>query len=102
MNDEGTEKILYDLSTSLANIGDLHYDITNNTVSVCTTAGANGSSYANLSIMGTQQRPIEEVLSIEGDGTIRIGETRMSVPEFEACMKHLLKLTKDANPEEFI
>jgi len=36
------------------------------------------------------------------DGSITVGTTTFTNREFEVCLTHLLKLTKEVCPEEFI
>lgn len=35
-------------------------------------------------------------------GFVKIGETEFAIEHLEVMLKHLMKLTKDENPEEFL
>ena len=99
MNDE-TEKV-YDISTILNSIngssiiGDLMFDATDYTVKV-----NNGNSWSAVTNSVTQ--PMTDHAFEISQGTIKIGNLVMEVDQFETCMRHLLELTKQSNPEEFI
>lgn len=90
MNDEDAEKILYDLSTTLDTIGSMYWDNTTHSISA---VGANSSFNVDKN---------EHAIELRGEGTVKVGELIISVPQFETCLRHLLKITKDASPEEFI
>lgn len=47
-------------------------------------------------------RPSNEPTIQISEGNVKIGDLEMSVEHLELCLKHLMKLTKDEHPEEFI
>ena len=79
--------------TSAANVGDLSID-----TSTCTISVKDGSSWKaidNSIGLGTPSFAIHE-------GTVQIGNLKMDVEQFESCLRHLMELTKEAKPEDFI
>lgn len=100
MNDEKDEIKEYSIAgiSNIINggpIGDILYDINTNSIAINT-----GSSYQNIAMSTVNISPTP-ALTLK-DGTVKIGEFEIEVEQLEACLKHLLKITKDANPEEFI
>lgn len=41
-------------------------------------------------------------LSINSDAVIKIGDFQMTGEELEVCLKHLMELTRENKPEEFL
>lgn len=75
-------------------MGNILYDINSNTVSVY-----DGTSYTLAASNAFTPEPY--TLQIK-EGNVKIGNLVMDVDDFETCLRHLLKITKEAKPEEFI
>lgn len=97
MNDEKE----YDISTLLkainggsSIIGDMIFDATDYAVKV-----DNGNGWSTVNSTISQSAP--HALEIR-EGTVKIGNLIMEVEQFETCLLHLLEITKQAKPEDFI
>lgn len=101
MNDEKEDEELtynveeYSQMINGGTLGDIFYDINTNTVSV-----NNGTTYSSIVLSAPPSTPAP-VLTLQ-DGIVKIGNLEMNIDDLEVCLKHLLKITKDANPEDFI
>ena len=94
MNDEKEYGISTLLNAINGGIGDMMFDATDYTVKV-----NNGNSWSVVD--STISQVVPHALEIR-DGTVKIGNLVMEVDQFETCMRHLLELTKQSKPEEFI
>lgn len=100
MNDEKDEIKAYNIEyvSNVINggsIGDILYDINTNAITVNT-----GSQYSNITF-SNPSIPHPPTLTLK-DGVVKIGDLEMEVEQLEVCLRYLLKITKDANPEDFI
>lgn len=90
------------MNDSNVNIGDVLLDLSTNTYSICVDNGSYVDSVASWSAMNIPIKETEYGLSIDATAKVKIGDLVITGEEFETCVRHLLKITKDANPEEFI
>lgn len=100
MNDEKDDELTYNVAkySQMINGGilsDILYDINTNSISVNT-----GSQHSNITF-SSPSIPNPPALTLK-DGVVKIGDLEMEVDQLEVCLKYLLKITKDANPEDFI
>jgi hypothetical protein len=95
MNDEKEYSISTLLNAINGGIGDMMFDATDYTVKV-----NNGNHWSTVTNSVTQPMTTH-ALEIP-QGTVKIGNLVMEVDQFETCMRHLLELTKQSKPEEFI
>lgn len=84
---------------------ELSYRVYGNILNDLSTIGLDGMStivaFSNLSAAkSTMSDPHALILPISG--TVKIGNLILDVEHLELCLKHLMDITKDAKPEEFI
>jgi hypothetical protein len=102
MNDKDEGEYITTLLKAI-NGGSINSDYNNVLYDILDTAYTspawNGTTSINAS--SSFKDKITPALEIK-DGTVKIGSLEMDAEEFETCLRYLMKITKDAQPENFI